>query len=182
MPCRGIQAGGRPHLLIAGPRHVGERPISVHAEAIMYRPGAAPVQIGYKPQHPTLPNVDQHHPTFPQATGVSTAKALVDVLAAALHQQARPVPGWPAVIVSAPPLSCTYTVWQVGSRRPFADVLRTVCGQPEINQSVPCGLCCQGRSSLECFNGPRAVVYTRVPRGGDASVVTETQGHVPDCG
>ncbi len=28
-----------------------------------------PVQIGYKPQYLTPPNVDQHHPTFPQATG-----------------------------------------------------------------------------------------------------------------
>jgi hypothetical protein len=27
------------------------------------------VQIGYKPHHPTPPNVDQHHPMFPQATG-----------------------------------------------------------------------------------------------------------------
>lgn len=27
------------------------------------------VQIGYKPHHPTLPNVDQRHSTFPQAVG-----------------------------------------------------------------------------------------------------------------
>ena len=31
------------------------------------RPGTN--RIGYKPHHPTPPNLDQRHPTFPQATG-----------------------------------------------------------------------------------------------------------------
>ncbi len=51
------------------PRHADARPISLHTEEIMSRPGADPVQIGCEPQYPTPSNVDQHHPTFPQATG-----------------------------------------------------------------------------------------------------------------
>ena len=35
----------------------------------MPSPRVTPVQIGYRSHHPTLANVDQHHPTFPQATG-----------------------------------------------------------------------------------------------------------------
>lgn len=45
------------------------------------------VQIGYKPRHPTLPNVDQCHPTFPQATAVLTIRSQAGVVSAALHQQ-----------------------------------------------------------------------------------------------
>jgi hypothetical protein len=46
----------------------------------------APVQIGYKPHHPTPPNVDQHQPASFQATRRPTGEALVRVLSAALHQ------------------------------------------------------------------------------------------------
>ena len=38
-------------------------------ESCQVRRRSRQVQTGYKPHHPTLPNVDQPHPPFPQATG-----------------------------------------------------------------------------------------------------------------
>ena len=53
---------------------------------VIHEPEANPAQIGYKPQHPTPPNVTRRSRRPP---AVPTIKALSRVLPAALHQQVQ---------------------------------------------------------------------------------------------